>query len=602
MQLHASAPVKQRAAREKRIVRSMLQDAQDTLFQSLAVVAQSGLDHTLPHLVQLHCLTAVQDTLPLATPNPAASDAPPGFAPKVTDAPPAQSSLLTHMWPFSESQCASWGMNPDHWAAQDPKPMLQLLRVHQQLKDKQQDSTCQRLRLAAMHSASASGNHKLASRLLADVQALSEEGDISWCASRLLDTQRALSGGDLDTATAYQQLEQILQALHNSSASNRQHPQFTSIQLQVMLQLAKWSGSTTSSASAVTDWNVSHMLHQPSVTPLDPSLWEDIQAVDQAHDQEPYLSSAVCNVPRSAAAWLAYADCIHTCSVTSLRDNMVKDAVYVDCDSGISRCFDAVQAYCRHLALASQTMGPAGKPEDCTAALLKVLHLVTTSAVSPSEVGLSAMTECLQGLPPLTWRPVVPQLFALLAHDNAALSGLAESLLHHLGSIDAAAVLYPALVESKRIEQGMPQFSSFSQSHASVRFHSLLYKEYCTAEACIVLLLHVYLGLTMCICLLLTATCYSAYLNGDQLCPLASLICALLSQVWIHPSLPHCDPVQQIICSSIICASLSATWLRPHHQCQPGLARITFPFLVCRPFCCEARLDGSDIQLSGKAA
>ena len=82
------------------------------------------------------------------------------------------------------------------------------------------------------------------------------------------------------------------------------------------------------------------------------------------------------------------------------------------------------------------------------------------------------MTESLQGLPPLTWRPVVPQLFALLAHDNAALSGLAESLLHHLGSVDAAAALYPALVESKRIEQGMLQFSSFSQSHASVRFHS----------------------------------------------------------------------------------------------------------------------------------
>ena len=52
------------------------------------------------------------------------------------------------------------------------------------------------------------------------------------------------------------------------------------------------------------------------------------------------------------------------------------------------------------------------------------------------------------------WRAVAPQLFALLAHSEEEVARLAGELLQGLQMLDPAAVLFPALVESKRISSG----------------------------------------------------------------------------------------------------------------------------------------------------
>lgn len=456
LQLHTSAPAKQRVVREKRVARSMLQDAQDTLLQSLAITSQSGLDQTVPHLVQLHCLAAVQETLPPVAPNSSDVDAPPGFAPKVVEVPLLQTSMLTRLWPFSDlSNQAPWSTQAVNHPADNPEPMLKLLRVHQHLKDNHRHDVQQRLRLATMHAASASHNYKLATRLVADVQA----GSLWWCSACLRETQTAHERGKLDTNTAVHQLGQILESLQNKPAAH-----LSSVPVQVLLQLAKWSAKREPSASTV-DANLLRLVQQLS---KDHGVSELSTSNGHTSSQETYLHAAISIASQSAIAWLAYADYLngtsqHNSSKHAVDDVSVQQDQLAALQQGRNqdteastesdhRCSEALQAYCRYLVLGSQSKGSADAPEDNTAVLLKVLQLASTLAASAEM--LTAATEALHSVPQLLWRAVVPQLFALLAHEEDAVSKLAQGLLQDLGSFDAATVLYPALVESKRVDKG----------------------------------------------------------------------------------------------------------------------------------------------------
>ncbi|KAL0031856.1 hypothetical protein WJX79_000268 [Trebouxia sp. C0005] len=65
-----------------------------------------------------------------------------------------------------------------------------------------------------------------------------------------------------------------------------------------------------------------------------------------------------------------------------------------------------------------------------------------------------ALISGTRAIPVLVWRAVVPQLFAILSHEDTGVWGWAQDLLQRLEQLDPAAVLYPALVESKRISKG----------------------------------------------------------------------------------------------------------------------------------------------------
>ena len=457
MQLNATASVK-RVVREKRLVRSTLQDAQDTLLHSLAVTSQLGPASTVPHLVQLHCLTAVQDTLPQTSPNPSATDAPPGFAPIVVDTPPAPSLLLTHMWPFHDApSAAGWSPATGHWSAHDnPKPMLQLLRVHQQLDGKQKRSVCQRLRLGAMHAAATSHNYKLAERLGGALQAPTEAASSWQCAAKLLQTQIAHDTGDLDAAAATQQLQPVLVSLQTLPADARDKRQVAAVQLQVLLQLAEWSSSGESLLSTSSLDGDQGALRQI----ISDREVAGVRFLADGHPsvQGQYLHAAVSSMPQSAAALLAYGDYLHSICQddsddgTGAHKHSQHDrftAAEVSPTGAGARQVQALQAYCLYLASASQSTSSAGDSLDCTPVLLKVLELVRES----SDL-VDTVMQAMLSVPQLVWRNVVPQLFALLAHDDPAISGLAQRLLYDLSCVDAAAVLYPALVESKRVEKG----------------------------------------------------------------------------------------------------------------------------------------------------
>lgn len=457
MQLNASASVK-RVVREKRLVRSTLQDAQDTLLHSLAVMSQSGLESTVPHLVQLHCLTAVQDTLPQTSPNPSASDAPPGFAPKVADTPPAPSSLLAHMWPFHDSpSTASWRPATGHCSAHDnPKPMLQLLRVHQQLDSKQKQSICQRLRLGVMHAAATSHNYKLAERLGGALQAPTEAASSWHCAAKLLQTQIAHDSGDLNATAAARHLQPVLVSLQSLPADVGDKRQVAAVRLQVLLQLAEWSGSGESLLSTAATDGVQGVLRQ--IISDHKAAGSRVPADGHSSMQGQCLHAAVSSMPQSAAALLAYGDYLHSICQHDSDDNtaprkhsqhdQIAAAELSPIGAG-ARQVQALQVYCLYLASASQSTSSAGDSLDCTPMLLKVLELVTES----SDL-VDMVMQAMSSVPQLVWRAVVPQLFALLAHEDSAISGLAQRLLHDLSCVDIAAVLYPVLVESKRAEKG----------------------------------------------------------------------------------------------------------------------------------------------------
>ena len=484
MQLHTSAPAKQRAGRDRRLVRSMLQDAQDTLLQSLAVISASDLHQAVPQLIQLHCLAAVQDSIPASAPVLPASEAPPGFAPKPAEVPScSQSSLAHHLWPFVPGLSNSdFGhLQPDLWPVQDPKPMLQLLRVHQHLDSKQDRSAQQHLLLAAALSATASCNYKLVRRLVQDMQAGMQAQDPQQHVAGLLDIQAALKSGSIDISAAAQKLYQELQRLQTLSASPDQQTEHASVKLQMILQLVQWSTEATTTQPHVShSFDIKRMIKEiltsPTVALSDAA---PPSALGSGHQD-----GLIGTVSERAAAWLVYADYLYASSQPTrpadtagqhsvgLQDQNAQQGSNApttpDASSFQSQQSEVIQAYSMYLSLACQTQGPAGVPQDYTSVLLKLLELVVSLATNNSSLG--AVTVALQRVPVLAWRTVVPQLFALLANEHTATSESARAPLQSLGCFDAASVVFPALVEIKRIDQGMLR-CRFHHVHDSLCSH-----------------------------------------------------------------------------------------------------------------------------------
>lgn len=475
MQLHAPASAKQRAGRDKRLIRSMLQDSKDTLLQSLAVTAHTGLHNATAQLTALHFLTAVQESVPAPAAALPSVDAPPGFAPKTAE-PITHPLFALKLWPFGDG-CAQ-DLQPNQWPAQDPKPLLQLLRVHKVLASKGK----QQLLVDAIQSAAASGNHHLADRLTADgIASQDTQGGLS-VNLQLLRLQHQHSRGAVDDASASGQLSDLLLPMLQTKAPSEQ-VEMASLQAQAILQLAHWWQASPSRNDGSNSGTFHASIGQRSEVLS--SLKEVVQGAGSiqpylpcgAPDQAICLAAAVKLTSGSASAWLAYADYLHslcypasspnppqahspaqaeapapptsTDTLSSARD----DSHPVENDQVKQQiATEMVKAYCAHLRLAAQSVGQAGVPEDHMPVLLKLLHLLAEDHIVSDA--FHVLKSEGRTIPVLTWRAVVPQLFALLVHECAGVWGLALELLQALQCVDPAAVLYPVLVESKRISKG----------------------------------------------------------------------------------------------------------------------------------------------------
>ena len=482
MQLHAPSSGMQRASRDKRLIRSMLQESKDTLLQSLSVTAQTGLQNASAHLAALHCLTAVQLSLPAPVSALPAVDAPPGFAPKPAEAPTAP-SLALKLWPFgigSEHETPPWPVN-------DPQPLLQLLRVRKVIASKSKQQLPQQLMLDAVQSASASHNPGLAKRLLADFNSATKLSCQPLSLKlQLLELKLKHNSGNLDGASAVEHLGKMLAPmLEKRTSSAPSDPQAASMQAQTLMQLAEWCGS---------QGNMLDRFDLPDATPhMHSQMLESLRqaATGGTDGPTPYcptdasphalcLAAAVKTVPTSASAWLAYADLLYNMSgparITELPEasatgngptssssqetsqassasSSAPDASSTYAVNQEQTTIEMIKAYCTYLKTDAQSVGHAGLPEDHMPVLLKLLQALSGDQISP-EV-LQALRCGIQMVPVMIWRAVVPQLFALLAHEQSGVWSLGRDLLQALELVDPAGVLYPALVESKRISKGL---------------------------------------------------------------------------------------------------------------------------------------------------
>ncbi len=487
MQLHAHSSAKQRPGRDKRLIRTLLQDSKDTLLQSLSVTAQTGLRDTTAQLTALHCLAAVQESVPAPAAALAAVDAPPGFAPKAVE-PSAQPqpAFALQLWPFGNGLPQEANLN--QWPVQDPQPLLQLLRVHKVLAAKGKQEVPQRLLLNAVQSAAASGNHRLADRLVADYTANSKdhEGLLS-LKLLLLRFKPQHSTGSVDSTSASGQLWNLVKPLlERKTPVAETEP--ASLQAQALLQLALWCKAPSSDQQgSQDDHSIESLGQQPQVIRSLKVIADSASGIQpylppEASDQAVCLGAAVKLLPGSASAWLAYADYLHTlCHPAATHQNPPAAQSSPEAEAPASAnspdaspphpsdsnlledqtrehiVIEMVKAYCTHLQLAAQSSGQAGVPEDHMPIHLKLLQLLSANLMVPGVIW--ALSSGTRAIPVSAWRAVVPQLFALLAHEDAGVWGWAQELLQRLEQLDPAAVLYPALVESKRVSKGSSHYA-----------------------------------------------------------------------------------------------------------------------------------------------
>lgn len=484
MQLHAHSSAKQRPGRDKRLIRTLLQDSKDTLLQSLSVTAQTGLRNTTGALTALHCLAAVQESVPAPAAALAAVDAPPGFAPKAVEpSPQLQPAFAPRLWPFGNGLPQETDVN--QWPVKDPQPLLQLLRVHKVLAAKGKQEVPPQLLLSAVQSAAASGNDCLADRLIADNTANIKDRDgLLSLKLHLLKFQPEYSSGSVDSTSASKQLWNLVKPLLERKAPAAE-TEWVSLQAHALLQLALWCKAPSPDQQGSQADDSIQRLGQLSqvICSLAAKVIADGTSGTQpylppdASDQAVCLGAAVKLVPWSASAWLAYADYLHTlCHPAATHQNLPAlqsspeaeaPALAISVDTSKPHSSDnnlledhtkehviieMVKAYCTHLQLAAQSSGQAGVPEDHMPILLKLLQLLSGDSMAPGV--FQALSSGTKEIPVLVWRAVVPQLFALLAHEDTGVWGWAQELLQRLEQLDPAAVLYPALVESKRISKG----------------------------------------------------------------------------------------------------------------------------------------------------
>lgn len=475
MQLHAPSPVKQRAGRDKRAIRSMLQESRETLIQSIAVTAQTGLQNVTAHLAALHCITAVQESVPAPAAALSPADAPPGFAPKTPTEPSVQSPFAHKLWPFGD--IAPHDSQPRAWLKRDAEPLLQLLRVHKVLASSSKQQVPQQLLAGIVQSASAAAADSplLAVRLIQAAKDVNKEQPSPTVSAslQLLELQQLHNRGGSCSSSACEQLcnhvaARLTDPLTGASTDGSQQGSAYPI-VEAVLQLAKWcqtSNGTTSDQQADMLLRFREVAHG-SLEPTDTHLHVD------SSDQALCLAALVKLAPTSATAWLAYADYLHTLCNNQLLETPLHSSTPASSqasaepadvsqpDSEKSDMLDSsspqtlihmVNAYCTYVKLAVQSLGQAGLAEDHLPALLKLLQLLSQEELAP-EV-LHALKAGIESVPVLAWRCVVPQLFALLAHHDAGVWQLAQELLQALEVMDSAAVLYPALVESRRSKAG----------------------------------------------------------------------------------------------------------------------------------------------------
>jgi len=486
MQLHAHSSAKQRPGRDKRLIRTLLQDSKDTLLQSLSVTAQTGLHNTTSQLTALHCLAAVQESVPAPVAALAAVDAPPGFAPKAVEpSPQLQPAFALWLWPFGNGLPQEADAN--QWPVEDPQPLLQLLRVHKVLASKGKQEVPQQLLLNAVQSAAASGNHCLANRLIADNAANSKDRDgLLSLKLHLLKFQPECSSRSVDSTSASGQLWNLVKPLlERNPPSAETEP--ASLQAQALLQLALWcKAPSPDQQGSQADHSIKNLGQQSQVIHslkviVDSASGSQPYLPPDASDQAVCLGAAVKLAPGSASAWLAYADYLHTiCNPAATHQNPPalqsspdteaptsansvdasmphsSDSNLLEDHTKVHVIIEMVKAYCTHLQLAAQSSGQAGVPEDHMPILLKLLQLLSGDSMAPGV--FQALSSGTREIPVLVWRAVVPQLFALLAHEDSGVWGWAHELLQRLEQLDPAAVLYPALVESKRISKGSSQY------------------------------------------------------------------------------------------------------------------------------------------------
>lgn len=476
MQLHAPSPLKQRAGRDKRAIRTMLQDSRETLLQSIAVSAQTGLQNITGHLAALHCVVAVQESVPAPAPVLSAADAPPGFAPKAPTEPSAPSPFALKIWPFGDD--AQQHPQPRQWPIQDVAPLLRLLRVYKVLASKSKQQIPQQLLADILLSASAAATHSpsLSQRLVQEVKNISPEQPSPTLSAQLhlLELQQLHNKGGSNSASAFEQLwDHVATTLPDpltAGSSDGLQRESTQSVAEAMLQLAKWSQT---SHGMMTSTRQAEMLARLKGVALGSSEASEPYLPLDASPPALCLAAAVKLAPASATAWLAYADYLHSlCSLhpsstllqsstpasprgsaeTAHNSQPGSDESGMLDPSSWQTLTQMVKAYCTHLKLAAQSVGLAGLPEDHMSVLLKLLQLLSMEELAPEC--LEAIRAGVESIPVLTWRCVVPQLFALLAHQDAGVWQLAQQLLQALELQDPAAVLYPALVESRRSNSG----------------------------------------------------------------------------------------------------------------------------------------------------
>ena len=474
MQLHAPSSVKQRAGRDKRVIRTMLQEARETLLQSIAVTAQTGLQNVATHLAALHCVVAVQDSVPAPAAVLSAADAPPGFAPKPSTEPSAPSTFAVKLWPFGQQTQRQ--AHPRQWPVENPAPLLQLLRVHKVLASKCKQQVPQQLLADILQSTSAAAaqSSSLAKRLIQAVKDASQE-QLSPTLSaqiRLLELQQLHKRGGSDRSSAVEQLwDHVASILPDALPSNRIQWPAHSV-MEAVLQLGKWyqtSNGTTVSRQAETLGR----LREAAVGSSNEESGSTSYVSSDASDQALCFAAAVKLAPSSAAAWLTFADYLHSLCNLQRSSTLLQasspassqesaeaadgsqpnsDKSDVQNSSDHETLIQMIKAYCTYLKLAAQSVGQAGLPEDHMPVLLKLLQVLDLDVLATE--GLHALRAGVDTVPVLAWRCVVPQLFAVLAHQDAGVWRLAQKLLQALEMLDPTAVLYPTLVEIRRSSTG----------------------------------------------------------------------------------------------------------------------------------------------------
>lgn len=476
MQLHAPSPVKQRAGRDKRAIRTMLQDSRETLLQSLAVSAQTGLQNITSHLAALHCVVSVQESVPAPAPVLSAANAPPGFAPKAPTEPSAPSPFAHKLWPFGDD--AQQHPQPRQWPVQDVAPLLQLLRVHKVLASKSKKQIPQQLLADILFSASAAATHSpsLSHRLVQEVKSVSSDQPSPTLSAQLhlLELQQLHHRGGSNSSSAFEQLwnhvETTLPDALSAGSSDGPQRGLTQPVVQAVLQLAKWSQTSN---GTMTTTRQAEMLGKLREVALGSSEASEPYLPLDASPPGLCLAAAVKLAPASATAWLAYADYLHSLCSLHMSSTLLQSSTPASSQGSAETAHNSqpgsdesdtldpsngeilshmVKAYCTHLKLAAQSVGLAGLPEDHMPVLLKLLQLLSMDELPPEC--LQAIRAGVESVPVLTWRCVEPQLFALLAHQDAGVWQLAQQLLQALELLDPAAVLYPALVESRRSNTG----------------------------------------------------------------------------------------------------------------------------------------------------